>query len=247
MKKANGTTVILCMVAVGLFSTTGLSATIEKLIDFEPSTYSTGTLSGQEYWSGGGSLHQVQNSNVLSGSQSVESSTDAIADRSLSQDNLSFQDGYIISYEVKMNNGGGKVRLDSSVTEYILVVNDARNYSSTQRIQVNGVWIGDPGYFKADEVYKVTLVLDFTNQQVDATVEEISGDNPGYTVSENDISFTHSATAEQAKNGLLRLRTFSDSSYGQGVQVIDDITFAVPEPATIGLLSIGTFGLIRRK
>jgi len=46
---------------------------------------------------------------------------------------------------------------------------------------------------------------------------------------------------------LLRLRTFSDSSYGQGVQVIDDITFAVPEPATIGLLSIGTFGLIRRK
>lgn len=251
MLKMNVKNLVVCMVVVGLVSSSVFAA--EMVIGFEPTTYSTGTLQGQDYWSSGGADHQVQASVVLSGTQSVVSDyngSNTYAIRPLSQDNLSFQDGYTISYLVMMEDhpGYGEFRVDnSSNQDYVTVRNDARHYGTTRAIFVNGTKLGSSGYFTKDETYLITLVLDFTNQQVDATAKEISGNNPGYTVSGNDIAFHFSTTANQAKSGRLLLRGGQDSEDGDALQVVDDITFAVPEPATIGLLTFGAISLRRRR
>ena len=242
---------VVFVVIIGLAASSGLAA--EMVIDFESPTYSLGGLSGQDHWVNGDSGCQVQNSTVLSGSQSAIgglNSSWGMIDRPLSQDNLHFQDGYTISYLVRENVDGsnGQVRLDSSVGEYITVIHDVRPDSDLHRIQVNGLRIGDPGYFLAGETHLVTLVLDFTHQTVDVSVKEIAGDNVGNVVSQDAIPFDSTTTASQAANGWVKMQALAGGSwYNPANQVIDDITFAVPEPATIGLLSLGLGFLIRRR
>ncbi len=244
---------VVFILVLGLAASSGLAA--EMVIDFEPPTYSIGYLSGQEYWTGGDNGCQVQNSTVLSGSQSSIgglSSSWGMITRPLSQDNLHFQDGYTISYLVRQNVDGsnGMLRLDhptsSGYTDYVFVQHDVRNTCNV--IRVNNQKVGTPGYFTVGETHLITLVLDFTNQSIDVIDKEIVGDSPGNIVTANDIPFGSATTPSQADIGCIRLQAFGPGSWYTGAnQVIDDITFAVPEPATIGLLSLGLGFLIRRR
>ncbi len=233
------------------------AAVIEKLIDFESPTYATGDLNGQNNWSAPSSDHQVQTTDVLSGAQSASSGVagaSSYATLPLSQENLNFADGYSISYLVKMENKSyGIVQLDcktgvNTYDAYIQVLHDAR-LSTTDRVKVNGVYVGGAGYFKDGEIHKITLTLDFTNQNVDVVIQEISGDNPGNVVSADNIAFSASASPESAKEGQFKLRSAYLYNNVRGIQVVDDITFtAVPEPATIGLIGmgIGSLSLFRK-
>ncbi len=246
---------VVVMVAFAVGCVPVSATVVEKFIDFESPAYTLGNLDGQNGWIAAYSDHLVQNTDVLSGGQSVSSgvgNTHSYAILPLSQSNLNFQDGYVISYLVKMENKSyGIVQLDAKTGDnvydaYVQVLHDAR-LSATDRIKVNGTYIGSAGYFKEGEIHQVNLVLDFTNHKVDVSIKEISGDTPGNVVSQNGLDFLSPVSTDEAKDGQFKLRAGYVYNDVTGIQVVDDITFAVPEPATIGLLTFGATSLIRRR
>lgn len=231
--------VMICSGLIIVSSNAVVQATL--FFDFEPATYSLGTLAGQDGWSGGGSNAVVENTVVLSGSQSVQLTSNAAATHSTT--GAGFADLSTVSLLARYSNNS------SSYAEFTLAGAVPYVTIGLERNAVSDFYWYDGGTIEflaggsGATTYLVTISLDFPNQQFSVVFDD--GINPAF--SSGIQSFRNPTTVAQAESGFLRL---SGGISGRQA-TFDNISVSpIPEPNTITMMItsfIGMFAVRRRR
>lgn len=220
---------VLAMAVVTTVSASNLS------FDFEAPTYVVGDIQGQDGWYITGTVYSergVIDSTIrtpLSGSQSLRLWGSGFARHSLASQ--TFADGVELSVLLQAEGDYSTITLNNTVGGGQTFANVEFNCGGL--IYASSETTGQT--YTAQDVYKATMVLDFTNQQYNVRLTNLTAGTA--EVDTGWYAFTDTTAAIDA-GGEVLLRMRSDGLF-------DDVEF-VPEPATIALLALGGF-VIRKQ
>ena len=245
---------LILLLVLGLAS--AASAVVNVTEDFEPTATTVGALNGQNggtgwsaAWSGSGSysvLSETSNqyySNAYAGTKDISRGITAFSDRQFtvslfvrmgSRQNtwgtgtpceLQLREGSVDPIHLKFEPGNETFRCSGNwLVDYGQIADDANSDDGALKDLYAG-WVG------------IKLKVDMTEETIDVYWEQNDGDMQW--IAQTGLDNTATATIDYLKT---QTRTG-----GEGSEFELDNLAIIPEPATIMLLGLGGFALIRRK
>lgn len=226
-RASNGTSrLALAMVVLGLTASWCQAA---ALITFEAPGYTVNPLNGQNGWVTTSSSWYVTNDDPIAGLQSAH--VDGASTAQLSPVGQDLQNGTSVGGLMEIDPTGaqpatlGNFFLENTNAQYFVGIWANPNRSLYYLNSNSTAWINTGLTYDVNEVIQFTVTLDFTNQNYDLTLLNLTT-SVGNTY--QDVAFSDPTTTAEALGFV--------TVYGQGAKY-DNIT-VVPEPGVLGFLAL---------